>query len=119
MRVSVSAVVAVSIATLFTIACSQSASPTRPSSTASGTTTKSLAITQYGEPSQVLICHFEGHESSTGVHDWVIATMDGTVHPICDSLGGVAMWVGRAACREGHAAVNSFGADCDAQQPPQ
>jgi len=119
MRVSVSAIVAVSIATLFAIACSQGASPTRPSSAASVAAMESLAITQYGQPGQVLICHFEGHESSSGQHDWVIATLDGNVHPICDSLGGGAIWVDRQACRQGHAAVNSFGADCDAQRPPQ
>jgi hypothetical protein len=118
MRVSLSAVVAASIATVFAIACSQGASPTRPSSTLSAPAGESLAIQQFGQPGQVLICHFEGHQSSIDVsqHDWVIATLDGNVHPICDSLGGIAIWVGRQACREGHAATNAFGADCDAQQ---
>jgi hypothetical protein len=118
MRVSLSAVVVASIATVFAIACSQGASPTRPSSTLSAAAGESLAITQYGQPGQVLICHFEGHESSTvpPQHDWVIATLDGNVHPTCDSYGGIAIWVGRQACREGHAATNFFGADCDAQQ---
>src|SRR5438874_1270991 len=124
MRVSLSAVVAASIATVFAFACSQGASPTRPSSTSPGAGTSpisggeipSQAIVQFGQPQQVLICHFEGHEGPR-THDFVTGTQDGDVHPVCDSEGGIAIWVSRKACREGHAAINRLGNDCDAEQP--
>jgi hypothetical protein len=113
MRVSLSAVVAASIATVFAIACSQGASPTRPSLSAPAG--ESLAIQQFGQPGQVLICHFEGHESSiVSQHDFVTGTQDPDHVPVCNSEGGSAIWVSRQACVEGHAAVNLLGTDCNA-----
>jgi len=118
MRASLTAVV-VLIATPFIAGCAQSTSPTAPSSALSSSSLSTAVVVgqDVGQPGQVRICHFNGHESPEGQHDFV--TGDGPQHGgtpvVCNTLGGLAMWVSPQACKEGHGAVNILGTDCDAQ----
>jgi hypothetical protein len=103
------------VTTLFVAGCSQNP-PTVPTSDISPSTGGANEVVgqDVGQPGQVRICHFPGHEGPV-THDFVTGVQDGGIPQICNSEGGLAMWVSRQACKEGHNAINRLGTDCDVE----
>jgi hypothetical protein len=55
----------------------------------------------------VRICHFPGHASPAGLHDFVAGNQDPNNTHACEGrgAGSVAIWVAEEACQSGHAAT--------------
>jgi hypothetical protein len=119
MRASLTGVVVVLVTTVFVVGCSQGSSPTVAPSAISTSPSSTTAVVgqDVGQPGQVRICHFQGHEGPVS-HDFVTGVQQGEVPAVCNAEGGLAMWVSRDACEEGHAAINRLGTTCDGAQAP-
>ena len=101
------------VTTVFIAGCSRESSlPAAPSAVSTPASGTSAVVGQdVGQPGQVRICHFRGHEGPVS-HDFVTGVQDGGEPTICNDEGGLAMWVSRDACSDGHAAVNRLGTTC-------
>ena len=117
MRASLTSVGVVLVTTVFVVGCSQSSSTTAAPSALPNSPrgTDTVVGQDVGQPGQVRICHFPGHEGPVS-HDFVTGVQQGGVPVVCDAEGGLAMWVSRDACKDGHAAINRLGTTCDATQ---
>jgi len=117
MRALLTSVGLVLVTTVFVVGCSQGSSPTVAPSVipTSPSSTNDVVGQDVGQPGQVRICHFHGHEGPVS-HDFVTGVQQGGVPEVCNAEGGLAMWVSRDACKEGHAAINRLGTTCDVAQ---
>jgi hypothetical protein len=117
MRAKLTSVGVVLVTTVFVLGCSQGSSPTAAPSAipTSPSSTNDVVGQDVGQPGQVRICHFQGHEGPVS-HDFVTGVQQGGDPVVCNAEGGLAMWVSRDACKEGHAAINRLGTTCDATQ---
>jgi len=116
MRAIVTSVGVVLVTAVFVVGCSQGSSPTvAPSAISTSPSVDAVVGQDVGQPGQVRICHFPGHQGPVS-HDFVTGVQQGGVPGVCNAEGGLAMWVSRDACKEGHAAINRLGTTCDAPQ---
>lgn len=118
MRAILNSVGVVLVTTVFVVGCGQGSSPTvAPSAIPmSASSTNAVVGQDVGQPGQVRICHFQGHEGPVS-HDFVTGVQQGGVPAVCNAEGGLAMWVSRDACKEGHAAINRLGETCEGMAP--
>ena len=117
MRGSLTSVGVVLVTTVFVVGCGRDSSlPAAPSAiSASSSGTNAVVGQDVGQPGQVRICHFRGHEGPVS-HDFVTGVQQGEEPTVCNAEGGLAMWVSRDACSDGHAAINRLGTTCEGTQ---
>jgi hypothetical protein len=118
MRGLLASVGVVLVTSAFVVGCSRDSSlPSAPSAvSATQSSTNAVVGQDVGQPGQVRICHFRGHEGPVS-HDFVTGVQDGGEPSVCNAEGGLAMWVSRDACSDGHGAINRLGTTCGGAEP--
>jgi len=105
------------VTTVFVVGCRRESSlPAAPAAISTSPSGTNAVVGQdVGQPGQIRICHFRGHEGPVS-HDFVTGVQQGEEPAVCNAEGGLAMWVSRDACNDGHAAINRLGTTCDGTQ---
>ncbi len=117
MRPLLASVGVVLVTSVFVVGCSRDSSlPSAPAAVSSAQSSTNAVVGQdVGQPGQIRICHFRGHEGPVS-HDFVTGVQQGEEPTVCNAEGGLAMWVSRDACTDGHAAIDRLGTTCDGTQ---